>query len=160
MNVVSLNLDFSKLIPGSNKSMNNFTEKTYYKHKEIVNYLIVGCLTTVVSLAVYYGCVLTFLNPHNPFQLQAANVISWIAAVTFAYFTNRKYVFESHNTDMLQEGLKFFSSRIGTLLMDMGTMFLLVTVLGINDKIAKLIVQVMVTVGNYVLSKFLVFRNE
>lgn len=64
----------------------------YKKYKEIINYLIFGVLTTVVSLVVYYGCVLTFLDPESAWQLQAANVISWIAAVTFAYFTNRKYV--------------------------------------------------------------------
>lgn len=127
--------------------------------REIISYLIVGGLTTVVSLAVYYACVLTFLDPNKPVQLQIANIISWIAAVTFAYFTNRKYVFESHDPDMLREGAAFFASRIGTLLMDMGTMFLLVTVFGMNDKIAKLIVQVIVTVGNYLFSKLLVFRK-
>lgn len=131
----------------------------YKKYREIVNYLIVGGLTTVVSLAVYYGCVLTVFDPKNPIQLQAANVISWIAAVTFAYYTNRKYVFESKTENKLQEAAKFYGSRITTLLMDMACMFLLVTALGISDKIAKLIVQVIVTVANYVLSKFIVFRN-
>lgn len=135
-------------------------KELYEKHKEIINYLIVGGLTTVVSLAVYYLCVLTFLDPENAVQLQIANIISWIAAVTFAYFTNRKYVFESTDPDMLQEAAKFFASRISTLLMDMGTMFLLVTLLGMNDKIAKLIVQVIVTVANYIFSKFLVFKNK
>ena len=61
----------------------------YQKYKEIIRYLIVGVLTTVVSLASYYLCVYTILDPDSPLQLQAANVISWIAAVTFAYFTNR-----------------------------------------------------------------------
>ena len=82
--------------------MNTF-KTLYQKYKELINYLIVGGLTTVVSLGVYYGCVLTFLNPEVPVQLQAANVLSWIAAVTFAYFTNRKYVFESKNEKRLQE---------------------------------------------------------
>lgn len=113
-----------------------------------------------MSLATYYACVLTFLDPQNPVQLQAANVISWIAAVTFAYFTNRKYVFESNDPNMLKEGSRFFASRIGTLLMDMGTMFLLVTILGMSDKIAKLIVQVIVTIGNYLFSKLLVFKDS
>ena len=77
--------------------------KLYKKYKEIISYLIVGVLTTVVSLGVYYACVLTFLNPENALQLQIANIISWVAAVTFAYFTNRKFVFESKNPDMLKE---------------------------------------------------------
>ena len=132
----------------------------YKRYKEIVNYLIVGGLTTVVSLGVYYGCVLTILDPEVAVQLQAANIISWIAAVTFAYFTNRKFVFESKNENKLKEAAAFYGSRVTTLLVDMGCMFLMVTLFGWNDKIAKLIVQVIVTVANYVLSKFIVFRKK
>ena len=132
----------------------------YQKYKELINYLIVGGLTTVVSLTVYYGCVLTFLNPEVAVQLQVANVLSWIAAVTFAYFTNRKYVFESKNENRLQEAAAFYGSRVTTLLLDMLCMFLMVTLMGWNDKVAKLIVQVLVTVANYILSKFLVFRKK
>ena len=138
----------------------NTIKTLYQKYKELINYLIVGGLTTVVSLGVYYGCVLTFLNPEVPVQLQAANVLSWIAAVTFAYFTNRKYVFESKNEKRLQEAAAFYGSRVTTLLLDMCCMFLMVTLRGWNDKVAKLIVQVLVTVANYILSKFLVFRKK
>ena len=82
-------------------------EKIYSDYKEKINYVIVGGFTTVVSLASYYLCVSTFLNPSNPVELQAANIISWICAVTFAFFTNRKYVFESANVNILNEALKF-----------------------------------------------------
>lgn len=88
-------------------------------YREIIRYLIVGVLTTVVSLAVYYVCVLTFLNPQSALQLQAANVLSWIAAVTFAYITSRIYVFQSKRKDWLQEVAAFYSSRLLTLFMDM-----------------------------------------
>lgn len=129
------------------------------KYQEIISYLIVGVLTTIVSLGTYYVCVLTILDPLNPLQLQIANIISWIAAVTFAYVTNRKYVFKSHNSAIIQESAKFFASRIGTLLIDMGTMFLLVSLMEMNDKVSKLIVQFIVTVGNYLLSKLMVFNS-
>ena len=132
----------------------------YRKHKEIINYLIVGGLTTVVSLAVYYGSVLTFLNPRDALQLQAANILSWICAVAFAYVTNRIFVFESKSQAVAREASAFFASRLGTLFMDMAVMFLTVTCLGMSDKIAKLIVQVLVTVANYVLSKYFVFRGR
>ena len=132
----------------------------YRKHKEIVNYLIVGVLTTVVSLLVYYGLTLTVLDPEKAVQLQAANVISWIAAVVFAYFTNRRFVFESRSQNMLKEAAAFFAARLSTLVLDMVLMFLLVTLLKCNDKIAKLVVQVAVIVANYVLSKFLVFKKK
>ncbi len=132
----------------------------YRKHREIVNYLIVGVLTTVVSLVVYYGLTLTVLDPEQAVQLQAANVISWVAAVVFAYFTNRRFVFESRSPNMLKEAAAFFAARLSTLLLDMALMFLLVTLLKCNDKIAKLAVQAAVIVANYVLSKFLVFKKK
>ena len=131
----------------------------YLKYKEIIHYLIAGGLTTVVSLGSYYLCVVSFLDPDNGFQLQAANVISWICAVTFAYFVNRIFVFESRSKDYLREAGAFVAGRVSTLLMDMAIMFLLVTVLHGNDKIAKLIVQVVVTVANYVISKIFVFNK-
>ena len=109
--------------------------KLYKKYKEIINYLIVGVLTTVVSLGVYYVCVLTFLDPNQAIQLQAANVISWIAAVTFAYFTTRKFVFESKNPDMLKEASAFVGARVATLLMDMLCMFIMVTCMGFEPMI-------------------------
>ena len=132
----------------------------YKKYKEIINYLIVGVLTTMVSLGTYYISVITFLNPNNPLQLQIANVISWIAAVSFAYVTNRKFVFESRNSNILKELATFVGARIATLLMDMFCMFLMVTCLGINDKIAKIIVQVIMTVANYIFSKLWVFHSN
>ena len=132
----------------------------YKQYKEIINYLIVGVLTTVVSLGVYYACVLTFLDPENAIQLQVANIISWVAAVTFAYFMNRKFVFESKNPDMLKEASAFVGARVATLLMDMLCMFIMVTCMGWSDKIAKLVVQVIVTVANYVFSKIFVFRKK
>lgn len=135
-------------------------KELYNKYKEIINYLIVGVLTTVVSLAVYYICTSTFLDAHNSVQLQAANVISWICSVAFAYVTNRKYVFASKDPHIVKEAVKFTGSRVTTLLMDMAIMFVMVTLLHQNDKIAKLISQVVVIVTNYVMSKLLVFRKD
>lgn len=132
----------------------------YSAYREQINYLIVGGLTTVVSLAVYWLCTATFLNPENSLQLQAANVISWICAVTFAYFTNRRYVFFSQEQNRLKEAGKFVLSRVTTLLMEMGIMWLAVTALGINDRIVKLVAQVIIIIANYVFSKLLVFRKK
>lgn len=132
----------------------------YNRKKEVIHYLIVGGMTTFVSLGVYYGCVLTFLDPDHALQLQIANILSWIGAVTFAYFANRKFVFNSQNRNVLAEASAFFLARVGTLLMDMAIMFVTVTLLSMNDKLAKILVQVVVLVANYVLSKFLVFRKK
>ncbi|MBO4863640.1 MAG: GtrA family protein [Eubacterium sp.] len=135
-------------------------KELYLKYKEIINYFIVGVLTTLVNFVVYYGCVFTILDPNDGFQLQVAIVLAWIAAVAFAYYANRKYVFESKNPDIIKEGAAFFAARIGTLLLEAGMMALFVTLLGFNDKVMKLIVQVLVMIANYVFSKFFVFTKK
>lgn len=127
--------------------------------KEIFVYIIVGILTTIVGLVVYYGLTFTVLNADDPLQLQVANILMWIVAVTFAYVTNRKFVFESKNEKIIQEALSFYGARIVTLLVDMGLMFLFVSLLKFDDRIVKLMVQVVVIVLNYVFSKFLVFHD-
>lgn len=129
-------------------------------NKEVIMYLIFGVLTTVVSLLVYYGCIYTFLNPENAVQLQIANIISWIAGVAFAYITNRKFVFESNESNQLKEISKFVTSRLATLFLDMIIMFIGVTCLHGNDKIVKLISQVLVIIGNYIFSKLFVFKKK
>ena len=131
----------------------------YEKYKEIINYLIFGVLTTIVALGTYYICVTTFLDANNAIKLQIANILSWIAGVVFAYFTNRKYVFESNNPNKLGEAIKFTASRLITLFLDMLIMFLGVTVLNFNDKIIKIISQIFVIIGNYLFSKLLVFTK-
>lgn len=135
--------------------MNKFLNQ----YKELLAYLIVGILTTIVSLGSYYICVHTFLNPHNPIQLQWANIISWIAAVTFAYFTNRRFVFDSQNTHILKEAVHFYLSRITTLLLDMAFMYVCVSLLKINDFTAKISAQILITIANYLISKFYVFKS-
>lgn len=137
----------------------NKIKKLYFKYKEIINYLIAGFLTTLVSLAIYYICTFTFLNAESSVELQIANILSWIAGVAFAYFTNRKYVFESKSQNKLQEAAKFVSSRLITLILDMFVMWLGVTILHFNDKIVKIISQILIILGNYILSKLFVFKK-
>lgn len=138
----------------------NKIKELYKKYEEIINYLIVGVLTTIVSLATYFICTETFLDPTKKIELQIANIISWVFAVAFAYFTNRKFVFKSKNKNMLKEASSFVGSRILSLLMDMFTMFIIVSVLHLNDKIGKLVSQVIVTIANYILSKLFVFKKK
>ena len=130
------------------------------KYRELIAYVIVGGLTTLVSMALYYGATWTFLDGNDPLQVQIANVISWVGAVAFAYVTNRVFVFRSRNTAIFREMLSFVSSRVLTLLLDMGFMWLLVTAIGIDHRIAKLASMVLVTVGNYIISKLLVFKKK
>lgn len=132
----------------------------YRKHEEIINYLIIGGLTTVVSLASYYACVLTVFDPENAVLLQAANVIAWVLSVTFAFFTNRRFVFKSKDPHILRESARFYGARVLTLLLDMLFMYVTVTVLGGNDKLMKIGSNVIIVILNYIFGKFLVFTGS
>lgn len=131
----------------------------YDKFEEIVNYLIVGVLTTIVSWAAYGLCKL-FMDVDNAFLMQVAVLIRWVAGVLFGYFTNRKFVFKSKNPNMLREGLDFAGSRVITLFLDMFVMWILPTVFGMDDWVATFISAVLVTIMNYIFSKFIVFRKK
>ncbi len=139
--------------------MNKIIE-LYKKYKELINYVIVGGLTTLVSMVIFYGSTWTFLDGNDALELQIANVISWTGAVIFSYFANRIFVFESKEKNILKEFFAFVSSRLLTLLLDMGTMFVLSTLLQVNYNISKIIAMVLVTVGNYVISKLFVFKKK
>ena len=132
----------------------------YKKYEEIVVYLFVGVFTTIINFAMYYLLVYTILNPHNPIELQVANIVSWICAVSFAYVANRKVVFKSNEKNIKKEVVKFFGARVVTLVFDMLFMFITVSVFKINDKIMKILSNVFVTILNYVLSKIFVFKKK
>lgn len=143
--------------------MKNQIKNLYVKYKEIINYLIFGGLTTVVNLVVKYALLFTIFDASNSIQLQISIVISWIAAVLFAYFTNRKFVFESKSQNKLKEFISFIISRLSTLLLEMLIMWFFITLLKLNSDlyviIFTLVSQIGVVIGNYIFSKLFVFKK-
>ena len=137
-------------------------KKFYLDHQEIIDYIIVGILTTIVSLLVKNGLLLTILDAKKTIDVQIAVVMSWIIAVAFAYITNRIFVFKSKSKDYLKEILSFVGGRVFTLLLDMFIMWFVCNFLNLNTDlwvfIASMISQVVVTVLNYIISKILVFK--
>ncbi len=133
------------------------------KYEEIIAYLIVGGLTTLVSWAAkFLANYLLFENTMHPssFENAVLSMINWTAGVIFAYFTNRKFVFKSKDP-MLKEAPKFVLSRVSTLILDMVVMQVLNVLLGIHLIIATVISAVLVIIANYVFSKLFVFnKNE
>ena len=136
--------------------------KYYKKYDEIINYLIFGALTTVVTIITYAIFTSTFLSAKTALDIQIANVLSWIIAVTFAYLTNRKFVFKSkvQGTKRAKEIINFFLARISSLIIEMLFMNVTVTLLSYNDLICKVIAQVIVIVFNYICSKLIIFKKE
>ena len=130
------------------------------KYEEIIIYLIVGVMTTIVSwAAAFLGKLL--LDVDVSWQNTLNNTISWMVGVLFAYPLNRKWVFKSKNPKILKEFLGFASSRVSTLIMDIVIMWLTVNVIGMNYWIAKIFISsVIVTIANYVFSKLLIFKKK
>lgn len=134
--------------------------KFYEKHREAFNYLFFGFLTTLLTLITYYFLTMTILDANSGWQLQTANILSWIVGFLFAYITNRLFVFRSKNKNLYNEFFKFLSSRLFTLFLDMTIMFIFVTMLKFDNRIIKLVSQIIVILGNYILSKNVVFSNN
>lgn len=135
----------------------------YHKYEEIINYLIVGGLTTVISLAVKYGLLFTVMDASDPIELQAAVIISWIVAVAFAYVANRIFVFHSKSKKYLKEISGFVAGRIATLVLEMFIMWFFVTLLKLDSNmwvvVWAIVAQILVIVGNYIISKLFVFKK-
>lgn len=125
----------------------------YLRYKEQMNYIIIGGLTTVVNFVIY-AIDLKLGMPMMPNL-----VVSWIAAVLFAYVTNRTFVFESKEKNIGAEFAKFVSSRIASLLIEMLLMEITVNWIGIQEMLAKIAVAFVVVIVNYVLSKIWVFKK-
>lgn len=130
------------------------------KYEEILVYLIVGVMTTIVSWgAAYLGKLL--LDTDIPWQNTVNNTISWMAGVLVAYPLNRRWVFKSTNPKIMKEFFGFAASRVSTLIMDVVIMWLTVNVLDMNYWIAKLFISsVIVTIANYIFSKVLIFKKK
>ena len=128
------------------------------KYKEQIMYLFFGVLTTVVSF-VSYGVLTRLLAMHY----LGANILSWVTAVLFAYFTNRKMVFGSQArgfTARMREFLSFVAGRLFSAIVDMALMYASIDLLGINDMLAKAVITVIVVVLNYIASKYFAFRKN
>lgn len=132
-------------------------KKVYETHKEGINYLIFGGLTTLVNISVFYT-----LDTLQMVHYLLANAISIIASILFAFFTNKKYVFKSETTTSyawLKEFFLFCSFRLISAGFDMFSMLILVSFLQWDSKLAKLVTQVIIIGLNYFFSKWFIFKK-
>jgi len=136
-------------------------KSTIKKHREKILYLVFGVATTLVNWIVY-TILLFFLS------LAVSNAIAWVTSVIFAFFVNKKYVFESVTTSVkatLKEGFLFLNARIFSGIIDVFGLPLLVylglnqSVFGIEGAMAKAVLSIIVIIANYFFSKFIIFKK-
>ena len=179
-----------KLLHEWKKQMDEKMKETAKKRREVLMYLLFGVLTTLVGWAVYFAILWTWraafgLAPDDTTGKMylagytVAQVVQWIAAVLFAFFTNRKWVFTDADrqvslpaqlgafaggrvaTFFLDYLVTYFGARALTALLPALTA---VSLLGrdwnLCDILAKVVAAIIVIIGNYIFSKLVVFRNR
>ncbi len=122
---------------------------------ETISYLIVGVLTTIISIATFAGC-------YRKLKMSTvlSNIISWVIAVAFAYVANKIFVFQSPSWEMsvvIKEIIGFVSARLLTLGFDIAFIYITVDKLHWNDILCKIGSNVVVMIVNYVASKLFIF---
>ena len=142
----------------------NKLKALYLKHQEVINYLFFGGATTAVSWLTYA----LFAGP-MALGAQSGKILSWVCAVSFAFVTNKLWVFQSKSwvwPDWLQEAAVFFAGRIGSGVVEIGGFALLIklgmdqALFGVEGAVANIVISVVVIILNYFISKFLVFRKK
>ncbi len=134
--------------------------------KEVISYLFFGVMTTVVNLIVFALC-------KDRMNILVANAIAWVAAVVFAFATNKLFVFESRSwrpTVLLKEMLSFTGARLLTLGIEELGLFAMIDWLHLEkvlklpfvsgEMVIKLIIAVIVVILNYVFSKLIIFKKK
>ena len=133
------------------------------KHREIIVYLIVGVMTTVFAWAIrFLWNIVFYAGTAHPLPLQTTilTIVEFIAGVSFAYPTNRKWVFRSTNPNILKEAAGFVSARLTTLVIQMLLNLVIINLLHVNFYVATVVIGIIVVILNYVFSKLLVFRKK
>lgn len=140
------------------KALFRYCWDLYKKHEEGLNYLIFGFLAFVLNY-VLYDVFESALHMHY----LLATALSWVLTVVFAYWTNHTFVFKSKNagaSSLLKEFISFIGARIATEVLELLLMYLMVDMIGIPSRIAKLIGQTIVILTNYFLSKWWIFKEK
>lgn len=138
---------------------------------ELIKYVFFGVLATIVNLVSFK----IFDGILGQKLYLVTNVISWIITVIFAYITNKLWVFESKKwtpSIVVKEIIGFFGARLFSLGVEEGGLWLLISamkmgalsfsVFSVNingNMIAKIIMQIVVVIINYVFSKFIIFKK-
>ena len=133
------------------------------KHREILVYLIVGVMTTVFAWAIrFLWNIVFYAGTAHPLPVQTTilTIVEFIAGVSFAYPTNRKWVFRSTNPNILKEAAGFVSARLTTLGIPMLLNLVIINLLHVNFYVATVVIGIIVVILNYVFSKLLVFRKK
>ena len=133
-------------------------KKTVIKYRSLITYGVFGVLTTIVNIVTYNLCYYKFTISNT-----VSNIIAWIFAVTFAYLTNKVWVFESKSwswKNLKREIMAFVSCRLTTGILDIIIMYACVDIMQWHAMVMKIISNVLVIILNYIFSKLVIFKKN
>ena len=133
-------------------------EKKKSVMREGIAYLIFGVLTTAIDYVISNALFYWTSVPTIP-----AQSIAWVAAVLFAFVTNKWWVFESHTlilSEVWKEFVSFVACRVATFVFNLAALFIMVDLIGMEFFVCKLLISVVVVILNYVFSKILIFAKK
>ena len=122
--------------------------------KELLTYIIFGILTSIINIGTY----LILTDVFHVYYV-FSNIFAWILSVFFAYFTNRTWVFESENKNIIKEISRFYSARLFTGVIDTLLMIVFIDVLSLENTFSKLVTAVVIITLNYLFSKVIIFKK-
>ncbi|PMD73829.1 GtrA family protein [Companilactobacillus nuruki] len=127
----------------------------YSNGKEAVRYLLWGLLSVIVNFSLFF---LLYHTIHLNYQL--ANIIAWFFAVQTAFWVDRIIVFHHKSATAIREMLAFYGTRVLTYLIESATLWVGISIIGMGGTGAKVVGQLLAIIGNYILSKFFIFKNK
>ncbi len=152
---------------------------THEKQYELLRYLIAGGLTTLLSMLIHYaGCfimapkepmsgsvlpwVIATINRATGAQMAISSAVSWVIAVLFAFWINRRMVFRvsgGRAAKIWMELAQFALGRVVSFFVFEQGMMLLLKAVGVSNFVNRIVVLVFVMIFNYVVSKFWIFKK-
>ena len=145
-----------RLIGKVSPKLGGLCEKLW-NNTELVAYLFAGVATTVVNYVVYF-----MATRWMGMGVMAGTWTAWVIAVAFGYVVNKAFVFHTHCQSLgalVKEAVSFVTMRLVSLGMETVLMFVTVELMGLNDLVMKLLVNIVVIIANYVFSKLFIFKK-
>lgn len=130
-----------------------FTKST---RGESIRYIFIGGCTTFVNFIIF-----ALMTELLKIDITVSNVTSIALSILFAYAANKLFVFRSSCgsiSALFFEFIKFVGSRLLTMAVEVGGVLLLVNVIGQDSLVGKTETMIIVIIGNYFISKYIVFK--
>ncbi len=127
-------------------------KKFYIRHNKAINCIFLEIFTGIITVLIYCLLTRTYFEPRGVLILQVVNIISWLASLVFVFLLNVNI----WNRVCGQGIIKFFLSRVFSLLCDIILIFILNGLFKYNADTSKVISQIVAVTTNCVLDRLLI----